>query len=66
MLIILLIHALQRPNVLSYKDLGIGKGIMVLYGLDQLSKKEFKIYKDRYSPYGTVTSLYLWEISSRG
>ncbi len=60
----LLIHSLQRPNILSYKDLGIRKGIMKLYKLTELSKKEFQIYRSRYSPYCSVASLYLWEISS--
>lgn len=60
----LLIHSLQRPNILSYKDLGIRKGIMKLYKLTELSKKEFEIYRSKYSPYCSVASLYLWEISS--
>lgn len=61
----ILIHSLQRPNILSYKDLGIRRGIMRLYGLEELSKKEFEVYRKLYSPYCTVASLYLWEISSR-
>lgn len=60
----LLIHSLERPNILSYKDLGIRRGIMRLHELEELSKKEFKIYEKKYSPYGTVASIYLWEISS--
>lgn len=59
----LLIHALQRPNVLSFKDLGIRRGLMRLYDLEDISKEEFEIYRERYSPYCTVASLYLWEIS---
>lgn len=61
----ILIHSLQRQDILSYKDLGIRRGIMRLYGLKDLSKKEFEVYRELYSPYGTVASLYLWEISSR-
>ncbi len=61
----LLIHSLERPNVLSYKDLAIRRGIMKLHQLEEISKKEFQIYKELYSPYGTVASIYLWEISSR-
>ncbi len=61
----LLIHSLERPNILSYKDLGIRKGIMKLYNLEELSRKEFDIYQERYTPYCTVASLYLWEISSK-
>lgn len=61
----LLIHSLQRPNILSYKDLGIRRGMMRLYELEELTKEEFEVYKERYTPYCTVASLYLWEISSR-
>lgn len=61
----LLIHSLQRPDIISYHDLGIRRGIMTLYGLDQLTKKQFEQYRKIYSPCGTVASIYLWEISSR-
>ncbi len=60
----LLIHSLQRPDILSYKDLGIQRGLKRLYGLNELSKKEFDLYKDKFSPYGTVASIYIWEIAS--
>ncbi len=59
----LLIHSLQRPNVLSYKDLGIRRGMMSLYGLEDLSKSDFELYRERYHPYNTVASIYLWELS---
>lgn len=61
----LLIHSLQRPNILSYKDLGIRRGIMRLYNIEKLPEKDFEQYRERYSPYCTVASIYLWEISSR-
>lgn len=60
----LLIFSLGRPNIVSYKDLAICKGMMKLYGLKELPKEKFERYKKRYSPYGTVASLYLWEIST--
>lgn len=59
----LLIHCLQRQDVLSYKDLGIRRGIERLYGIEELSKEEFEKFQNIYSPYGTVASIYLWEIS---
>jgi DNA-3-methyladenine glycosylase II len=59
----LLIFSLNRMNVLSYKDLAICRGITNLYGLKTLSKEQFEKYRKRYSPYGSVASLYLWEIS---
>ena len=59
----ILIFSLCRPDVVSYKDLAIRRGMMNLYGLKELSKEKFERYRKRYSPYGTVASLYLWEIS---
>ena len=58
----LLISALGRPDILSYKDLGIRRGIMLLYGLQTLTEKQFEEYRKRYSPYGTLASFYLWRI----
>lgn len=59
----LLIFSLGRPDVLSFNDFGIRKGIMKLYGINELTKKEFSKYRSIYSPYGTTASLYLWEIA---
>jgi len=60
----LLIFSLNRLDVISYKDLAICRGIMKLYGLSSLSKEEFDKYRERYSPYASVASLYLWELAS--
>lgn len=62
----LLIFALQRPDIVSWNDLAIRKGMMTLYGLRELEKEQFEEYRRRYSPYGTVASLYLWEIAAGG
>lgn len=59
----LLIFSLNRPDVVSYGDLAIRRGMMNLYGLEELSKEQFNIYRKRYSPYGSTASLYLWAIS---
>lgn len=59
----MLIFSFCRPNVLSYKDLAICRGIMNLYGLKELSRERFERYRKRYSPYGSVASLYLWALS---
>ncbi len=60
----LLIFSLQRPNIVSYNDLAIRRGMMNLYGLAELPKDKFEKYRKRYSPYGSVASLYLWALSS--
>lgn len=59
----LLIFSMERPDVVSWGDLAIQRGMMKLYGLKTLTKEQFDRYAKRYSPYGTVASLYLWEIS---
>lgn len=59
----LLIFSLCRPDVVSYKDLAICRGMMNLYALKELPKEKFEQYKKRYSPYGSVASLYLWALS---
>ncbi len=59
----LLIFSLCRPDVVSYKDLAIRRGMMNLYGLKELPEEKFKRYRKRYSPYGSVASLYLWALS---
>lgn len=59
----ILIFSLERRDVVSYGDLAIRRGMMNLYGLDSLSKKDFDKYRQLYSPYGSVASLYLWKLS---
>jgi len=60
----LLINSMERPDVLSWGDMGIRRGIMRLYGLSELTKKQFGEYRSRYSPYGSVASIYIWKISA--
>lgn len=59
----LLIFSLMRPDVISYGDLAIRRAMMRLYNLKELPKDRFERYALRYSPYGSVASLYLWHIS---
>ena len=60
----LLIFSLCRPDVISYGDLAIRRGVMNLYGLQELPKEVFEKYRKRYSPHGSVASLYLWALSA--
>ena len=61
----LLIFSLQRPNIVSWGDLAIRRGMMALYGLNGLTSTQFDNYRKRYSPYGSVASLYLWALAAR-
>lgn len=60
----ILIFGLKRPNVLSFGDLGIRRGICKIYGFDELSRADFVDIKDRLSPFGTIASLYFWQAYS--
>lgn len=60
----ILIFSLQRPDVVSWGDLGIRRGMMTLYGRDDLDRAAFDRYRARYSPFGSVASLYLWRIAA--
>ena len=61
----MLIFSMQRPDVVSWGDLGIRRGMMKLYGLKELTREQFEEYRKRYSPYGSVASLYLWAMASK-
>ena len=56
-----LIFALRRPNVLPTGDLGIRAAIRKAYGLSDLPKPaEIENLAERWHPYCTVASWYLW------
>jgi len=59
----LLLFCLQRPDILSYGDLAIIRGIRMVYHHRKVDKKLFEKYRRRYSPYGSVASLYLWAVA---
>lgn len=59
----LMIFALQRPDVLSRDDLAILRGLRMLYRHRKITPALFARYKRRYSPHATVASLYLWAIA---
>ena len=58
-----LIFCLQRPDIVSFGDLGIHRGMRMLYRHRDIDRKRFARYARRYSPHGTVASLYLWAIA---
>lgn len=59
----ILLFCLQRPDVLSYDDLAIQRGLRMLYHHRQITRELFAKYQKRYSPYGSTAALYLWAIS---
>ena len=59
----ILTFCMQRPNVVSFGDLAIHRGMRMLYRHRQIDRTKFEHYQKRYAPYGTVASLYLWAIA---
>ena len=59
----LLLFNLQRPDILSFGDLGIQRGMRMLYRHRSIDRERFERYRRRFSPYGSVASLYLWAIA---
>ena len=56
----ILLFCLQRPDVFSYDDLAIQRGLRMVYHHRSIDRKRFEKYRRRFSPYGSVASLYLW------
>ena len=59
----ILLFCMQRPDVFSYDDLAIQRGLRMLYHHRSIDRKRFEIYRRRFSPYGSVASLYLWAVA---
>jgi methylated-DNA-[protein]-cysteine S-methyltransferase len=57
----LLIFRLGRPDVLPLDDFGVRKGFALTFGLPELpGKKELEKHGERWRPYRSVASWYLW------
>ena len=59
----ILLFCLQRPNVFSYGDLAILRGLRMVYRHRKISKDFFEKYRRRFSPCCSVASLYLWAVA---
>lgn len=54
-----LLFSLGRPDVFPVEDLGIRKGMHTLYG-DDLERSRMEEIAERWRPYRSYASLYLW------
>lgn len=59
----ILLFCLQRPNVFSYGDLAILRGIRMVYHHREIDRERFERYRRRFSPYCSVASLYFWAVA---
>src|SRR6266567_2643579 len=55
-----------RPDVLPIHDLGVRKGWSITYGKKHMPKpKELLAFGERWRPYRTVASWYMWRACQR-
>jgi 3-methyladenine DNA glycosylase/8-oxoguanine DNA glycosylase len=59
----LMIFSMQRPDVFSFGDLAIHRGLRMVYRHRKITRELFEKYRRRYAPYCSVASLYLWHIA---
>ena len=59
----ILLFCMQRQDVLSCDDLAIQRGLRMVYHHRKIDRGLFEKYRRRFSPYGSVASLYIWAVS---
>ena len=59
----ILLFCLQRPDIFSYDDLAIQRGLRMVYHHREIDRRLFEKYRCRFHPYCSVASLYLWAAS---
>ncbi|XP_010254809.1 PREDICTED: uncharacterized protein LOC104595671 isoform X2 [Nelumbo nucifera] len=59
-----MIFSLHRPDVLPVGDIGVRKGVQLLYGLDQLPRpSQMEQLCEKWRPYRSVASWYMWRFA---
>lgn len=59
----ILLFCLQRPDVFSFDDLAIQRGLRMVYHHRKIDRNLFEKYRRRFHPYCSVASLYLWAVA---
>lgn len=59
----ILLFCMQRPDIFSYDDLAIQRGLRMVYHHREIDRQLFQKYRRRFSPYCSVASLYLWAVA---
>ncbi|MDM8214091.1 hypothetical protein QUW13_09370 [Enterococcus hirae] len=60
----ILLFSLERPDILSYDDLAIQRGLRMIYHHRRITRPLFEKYRRRFSPYGSIASLYIWAVAT--
>lgn len=61
----ILLFSLNRMDIFAFDDLGIHRGLRAIYHHKDVPRERFERYRRRFSPYGSVASLYIWEAAHR-
>lgn len=59
----ILLFCLQRPDIFSFDDLAIQRGLRMVYHHRRINRELFEKYRRRFSPYCSIASLYLWAVA---
>lgn len=59
----LMLFSMRRPDVLSFGDLAILRGLRMIYHHRRIDRRLFEKYRRRFSPCNSVASLYLWAVA---
>ena len=59
----LMLFSMQRPDILSFGDLAIQRGLRMIYHHRSIDRRLFDKYRRRFSPYNSVASLYIWAVA---
>ena len=59
----ILLFCLQRPDILSFDDLAVQRGMRMVYHHRKIDRKLFEKYRRRLSPCCSVASLYFWAVA---
>lgn len=59
----ILLFCMQRPDIFSFDDLALQRGLRMVYHHRKIDRKLFEKYRRRFSPCGSVASLYLWAVA---
>lgn len=58
----ILLFCMQRPDIFSFDDLAIQRGLRMVYHRS-IDRRLFEKYRRRFHPYCSVASLYLWAVA---
>lgn len=59
----ILLFCMQRPDIFSFDDLAIQRGLRMVYHHRSIDRRLFEKYRRRFHPYCSVASLYLWAVA---